>query len=60
MSIQRRLKYALILAVLSAIGLTAFLLLAEPFQIDTCLDRGGSWHYDIKECSFTENHRGPR
>lgn len=26
-------------------------------DVDHCLDRGGSWHYDIKECSFTENYR---
>lgn len=26
--------------------------------IDDCLDRGGSWHDDIGECSFTENYRG--
>lgn len=26
--------------------------------IDACLDRGGSWHDDVGECSFTENYRG--
>ncbi|WP_139020323.1 hypothetical protein [Citromicrobium sp. JLT1363] len=25
---------------------------------DACLDRGGSYHYDLGECSFTENYRG--
>jgi len=29
-------------------------------DIDHCLDRGGSWHYDVNECSMTENYRGPR
>jgi len=29
-------------------------------DIDSCLDRGGSWHYDVNECSFTENYRGLR
>lgn len=28
--------------------------------VDDCLDRGGSWHYDIGECSFTENYQGQR
>jgi len=60
MSIQRRPKYAEILTVLSSIGLAAFLFLLEPFQIDDCLDRGGSWHYDLEECSFTDNYRGPK
>ena len=31
---------------------------ADP--VDDCLDAGGSWHYDIEECSFTENYRGSR
>ncbi len=28
--------------------------------IGSCLDAGGSWHYDVEECSVTENYRGPR
>jgi hypothetical protein len=28
--------------------------------VDDCLDRGGSWHDDAGECSFTENYRGPK
>lgn len=30
-------------------------LLYDP--VDDCLDAGGSWHYDVEECSFTENYR---
>ncbi|GAB5348923.1 hypothetical protein [Alteriqipengyuania sp. 357] len=25
---------------------------------DTCVDRGGSYHYDRHECSFTDNYQG--
>ena len=25
---------------------------------DSCLDSGGSYHYDVGECSFSENYRG--
>lgn len=32
----------------------------EWLQIDTCHDRGGSWHHDVKACSYTESYRGPR
>lgn len=53
---------------LLALGLAAALLVAAGVwdaarllhdPVDDCHDAGGSWHYDIQECSFTENYRGP-
>ena len=43
--------------------LLGFLIWSVPkvlnwLAIDDCLDRGGSWHYDVGECSFTENYLG--
>lgn len=32
----------------------------RAMAIDSCHDRGGSWHYDVESCSFTENYRGDR
>jgi hypothetical protein len=36
----------------------AYLVWSGFFASDTCLDRGGSYHYDTGECSFTENYVG--
>ncbi|WP_084420448.1 hypothetical protein [Henriciella litoralis] len=33
-------------------------LLHDP--VDDCLDAGGSWNYDVEDCSFTENYETPR
>ena len=59
----KRIRLAIILtlgAACVALMVWKFTGLETWMKIDTCLDRGGSWHYDIKECSFTENYRGPR
>ena len=59
-STSKRIKFA----VYGALALGAFILIWmgarsawEWLAIDTCADRGGSWHSDVKECSFTENYR---
>lgn len=31
---------------------------SDFFAADDCLDRGGSFHYDRHQCSFSENYRG--
>lgn len=31
----------------------------REIAIDSCLDRGGSWHHDMGECSYTESYLGP-
>ena len=52
-----------------ALGLAAALLIAAAVwgaarllhdPVDACLDAGGSWHYDVGECSLTETYEGPR
>jgi len=43
-----------------AIGQLFFPEWVDFFRVDSCLDRGGSWHYDVRQCSFTENYTGPR
>ena len=54
---------------LAALSLAAALLIAAAIwgaarllhdPVDDCLNAGGSWHYDIEECSFTENYERPR
>ncbi|RIJ31508.1 hypothetical protein [Henriciella algicola] len=54
---------------LLALGLAAALLIAVAVwgaarllhdPVGDCLDAGGSWHYDVEECSFTQNYEGPR
>ena len=60
MSKRNRLLSVCVLAAL-LIGIAvwgATRLLSDP--VIDCLDSGGSWHYDIKACSHTENYRGPR
>jgi hypothetical protein len=37
-----------------------FLRQTEFFAIDSCLDAGGSWHYDKSVCDFDVNYTGPR
>ncbi len=44
------------------LGLVLILVLTAPqlalfLEEDTCRDRGGSWHYNVNECSYTENYR---
>lgn len=56
-------KYFIIAAVLLsavAAGQIFYPEWIDLFRIDACLDRGGSWHYDVRQCSFTENYTGPR
>jgi len=49
-----------ILFLAGLIGLYFYLDSTDFFRIDDCSDSGGSWHYDIRECSHTENYTGPR
>lgn len=51
---------------LLVVGLAAALLIAAAVwgaarllydPVDHCLDAGGSWHYDVEECSCTESYR---
>ena len=32
-----------------------FLSSCEFWDVDTCLDNGGKWNYETKECEFGEN-----
>lgn len=57
---KRLLVIAAVLLLAFAIGQLFYPELFDYFWIDTCLDRGGSWHYDVRECSYTENYTGPR
>lgn len=54
---------------LLALGLAAALLIAAAVwgaarlfhdPVDDCLDAGGSWHYDVEDCSFTQNYEERR
>lgn len=47
----------LTVAVLAA-SYAAYLYSIGFWAADSCLDRGGSYHYDRGECSFAENYRG--
>lgn len=39
----------------------AYLVWSGFFASDTCLDRGGVWNFDERECSFTQQRgRGER
>ncbi|MEO0439904.1 MAG: hypothetical protein AAF067_03405 [Pseudomonadota bacterium] len=51
--------FAIIAFLLAGAG-TLYLYSTDFFQIDRCLDRGGSWHYDKRSCSMVENYKGPR
>ena len=58
-----RVKFILLLLAMIALVLVAIWGLPKLqrfLAIDDCLARGGSWHYDVGECSFTENYGGPR
>jgi hypothetical protein len=51
---------AIVSVVLAAplIAYLAYLYSIDFWAADTCQDRGGSFHYDRSECSFTENYEG--
>ena len=57
---KRFLIIAAVLLLVVAIGQLFYPEWIDYFRIDTCLDRGGSWHYDVRSCSYTENYTGPR
>jgi hypothetical protein len=58
MSVRRAALATLLAVTVLGIGV-AYLQLSGYFAVDDCLDRGGSYHYDVGECSFTENYKGP-
>jgi uncharacterized protein YybS (DUF2232 family) len=41
-----------IIALLLGGVLTCFLFVSRFFAIDSCLDRGGHWNYEIEECEL--------
>jgi hypothetical protein len=38
------------LIIILIITLAAYLYYTDFFEIDTCLDHGGSWNYENREC----------
>lgn len=40
------------------IAYAGYLYSTDFLAADSCLDGGGSYHYDRGECSFTENYGG--
>lgn len=58
--IGRRVLIAGAVVIAVPIAYTIYLYSIDFFAADTCLDRGGSYHYDVGECSFTESYRGEK
>ncbi|GEM_PF-1377245 len=61
-SMSKRTRALLLVFIGTLVVLTGVRMALEAVHdpIDSCLDAGGSWHYDVDERSFTENYRGPR
>ena len=38
-------------------GIWAFPKIDEFFKVDSCLDKGGSWNYETKECEFESKEK---
>ena len=57
---RRRRGFWVISLVLIAplVAYLAYLYSIDFWAADACQDRGGSYHYDRGECSFTENYAG--
>lgn len=48
----QRFWHLIIIALLLGGVLTCFLFFSRFFAIDSCLDRGGHWNYEIEECEL--------
>ncbi len=55
---KSRLVWASLMLAAFAIGLAVYLVSIDFFAADSCLDAGGSFHYNRGECSFTESYEG--
>lgn len=53
-----RVRGLLIVGLIAAGALAGRLYSVDFFAADSCLDRGGSYHYDRGECSFTHDYEG--
>ena len=53
-----RKKFKILVIVLLCIMLTVYGYIKAKyfFEIDSCLDKGGSWNYQKKECELDNNH----
>tara|TARA_B100000678_G_scaffold112328_1_gene93970 strand:- start:198 stop:428 length:231 start_codon:yes stop_codon:yes gene_type:complete len=56
--IRRGLKGSVLALAVIAMALATRLWMIDFFAADACQDRGGSYHYDVGECSLTRNYAG--
>ena len=55
---RRGCVFVVLLPVVLLLAYVTYLWSVDFFAVDSCLDSGGSYHYDRGECSFTENYQG--
>ncbi len=56
---RNRLIILTIVLILILIGIWTYHKIDQFFKVDSCLDKGGRWNYETKECEFDSEKNIP-